>query len=66
LSLRYIFLKPDFGKGLFDEKLDFDPSDDMDNFKVVKKKDFDQKLKEIEIKSAIFNTISEDLFFTLD
>jgi hypothetical protein len=38
----------------------------MDNFKVVKKKDFDQELKEIEIKSAIFNTISEDLFFSLD
>ncbi len=56
----------DFGKGLFDEKLDFDPSDDMDSFKVVKKKDFDQKLREVEIKSAIFNTISEDLFFSLD
>ncbi len=60
------FLKIDFGKGLFDEKLDFEPSDDMDNFKVVKKKDFDSKLKEIEIKSAVFNTISEDLFFSLD
>ena len=56
----------DFGKGLFDEKVDFDPSDDMDNFKIFKKQSFDYELKEIEIKSAIFNAVPEDLFFSLD
>jgi len=60
------FILLDFGKGLFDEKLDFDPSDEFENFKVSKKGNFDQKLKEIEIKSAIFNNLSEDSFFSLD
>lgn len=60
------FIYLDFGKGLFDEKLDFDPSEDLDSFKVMKKKNFDNELKEIQIKSAIFNTISEDLYFSLD
>ena len=60
------FILIDFGKGLFDEKLDFDHSDEMENFKVVKKQNFDFELREIEIKSAIFNTIPEDMFFSLD
>ena len=71
LILNKILLKifnhfKDFGKGLFDEKVDFDPSDDMDNFKIFKKQSFDYELKEIEIKSAIFNAVPEDLFFSLD
>jgi hypothetical protein len=38
----------------------------MDNFKISKKHNFDFELKEIEIKSAIFNAVPEDLFFSLD
>ncbi len=60
----YLFL--DFGKGLFDEKHDFEPSDDMDDFKIIKKNAFDTELKEIEIKNAMFDTVREDLFFSID
>merc|ERR1711976_572817 len=59
-------LAQNFGKGLFDEKLDFDPSSDMDNFKVSKKAKFDTEIKEIEIKNAMFNPLEEDIFFSLD
>lgn len=62
----YFLFTLDFGKGLFDQKLDFDPSSDMDTYKVIKKNNFDVELKEIEIKSAMFNTVPEDLFFSLD
>ena len=57
----------EFGKGLFDTRYDFDPSDDMEQF-VPSKKSHKQNaiLKEIEIKSAMFNAIPEDLFFSLD
>lgn len=62
----YLILYLGFGKGLFDEKLDFEPSSDMETFRVVKKQNFDDELKEIEIKSAMFNAVPEDMFFSLD
>jgi hypothetical protein len=63
-----IFLKNylDFGKGLFDEKLDFDPSENVDTYKIYKKTNFETELKEIEIRSAMFNSVPEDIFFYLD
>lgn len=45
--------------------MDFDVSDDFD-FKIIKKQNFDYELRDIEIKSAIFNSVPEDMFFSLD
>ncbi len=57
----------EFGKGLFDKRYDFDPSDDIESYVVTKKTHKqDAILKEIEIKSALFNAVPEDLFFSLD
>jgi hypothetical protein len=52
---------------LFDIRYDFDPSDDLEPY-VAPKKSLKQDaiLKEIEIKSAMFNEVQEDLFFSLD
>ncbi len=57
----------DFGKGLFLEKNDFSPSSDFGFHVPAYKKDiFDVELKEIQIKSAMFNEVPEDVFFSLN
>jgi len=58
--------KLDFGKGLFDAKLDLDLSDNMETYKIQKQPHFEVELKEIELKSALFNAVPEDMFFSLD
>ena len=66
LILFLILIKLDFGKGLFDAKLDFDLSDNLDTYKIQKQSNFEVELKEIELKSALFNAVPEDMFFSLD
>lgn len=57
----------EFGKGLFDTRYDFDPSDDFEPYVAHKKSNKNETiLKEIQIKSAMFNAIPEDLYFSLD
>jgi len=56
-----------FDLGLFAKKQDLDFSSDYNSYKLPYKKDsFDSDLKEIQIKSAMFNEVPEDLFFLLE
>jgi hypothetical protein len=65
--LKKVLIFLEFGKGLFDFRNDFDASDDVEPYVAPKKSQKqDAKLKEIEIKSAMFNSVPEDLFFSLD
>lgn len=64
-----IFLE--FGKGLFNEKLDLDLSEDHEPYhidfnKSRKNTDISIFEKEVEINGAIFDSIPEDMFFSLD
>jgi hypothetical protein len=58
----------DFGQGLFNQKLDFDTSDDL-NYKILKVNDDFCCINnsfESDIQNTFFKTISEDMYFSLD
>ena len=61
----------DFGQGLFgEERIDLEISENFDNYKIPKNKSVANyeadELKEIELKSAMFNAVQEDIYFSLD
>jgi len=57
-----------FGKGLFEAKVDFTPSSDFEGFHLpsYRKDTFEADLREIQLKSAMFNEVPEDMFFVLN
>lgn len=61
-------IKIEFGKGLFENNGDFDPSSDLEPYKIPQKKSsfFESNLKQIELESEMFNRVEEDNFFNLD
>lgn len=59
----------EFEKGLFNEKLDLSFSSDMDGMTLKKDSNKERESltkKEVEISGTMFDTLAEDMFFTLD